>query len=44
MGGYGTFDGVTIPTRGMVGWHHGTDQWEDGVFFQFDVTDVTPVR
>lgn len=36
--GEGTFDGVTIPARGRAGWHHGTARWEDGVFFQFEIT------
>jgi hypothetical protein len=30
--GYATFDGVTIPSAGRVGWFHGTDRWADGEF------------
>lgn len=33
-----TFDGVTIPSGGEVGWYHGTDRWPDGMFFRFEIT------
>lgn len=34
-----TFDGVTIPSSGRVGWHFGTDRWpDDGEFFRFTIT------
>jgi hypothetical protein len=34
-----TFDGVTIPSSGRVGWHFGTDRWLDGgEFFRFTIT------
>jgi Spy/CpxP family protein refolding chaperone len=23
---------------GRAGWHFGTDRWEDGAFFEFDIT------
>jgi hypothetical protein len=36
--GHRTFDGVTIPNAGRAGWHFGTDRWEDGAFFEFDIT------
>lgn len=36
--GQGTFDGVTIPARGRAGWHFGTDRWESGIFFRFEIT------
>ena len=36
--GQGTFGGVTIPARGRAGWHHGTDRWENGVFFRYEIT------
>lgn len=36
--GYRTFGGVTIPNRGRVGWHVGTDRWPDGEFFRFEIT------
>lgn len=36
--GYGTFGGVTIPARGQVGWHFGTPQWPDGMFFRYEIT------
>jgi hypothetical protein len=40
---YGTFDGVTLPTRGRVGWHFGTERWDAGEFFRFHVTSAEPV-
>ena len=33
-----TFGGVTIPNAGRAGWHFGTDRWEDGVFFRYEIT------
>jgi hypothetical protein len=37
--GWRTFDGVTIPSAGRAGWHHGTDRWEQGEFFRFEIID-----
>lgn len=37
--GHATFDGVTIPNAGRVGWFQGTDRWSDGEFFRFEITD-----
>ena len=34
-----TFSGVTIPSAGRAGWHHGTDRWEEGVFFRFEISE-----
>jgi hypothetical protein len=34
-----TFDGVTIPTRGAVGWHFRQPGWESGEFFRFRITE-----
>lgn len=39
-----TFDGVTIPNRGRAGWHFGTDRWEKGVFFRYEITDYALIR
>jgi hypothetical protein len=36
--GYDSFGGVTIPSRGNAGWHHGTSRWPDGNFFRFEIT------
>lgn len=36
------FGPVTIPSSGEVGWYHGTDRWEDGRFFRFEITSWTP--
>lgn len=33
-----TFGPLTIPSRGRVGWHYGTDRWHDGEFFRFEIT------
>lgn len=38
-----TFDGVTIPDAGSLGWHHGTDRWDEGEFFRYQITDLTLV-
>jgi hypothetical protein len=39
MTGHQTFDGVTIPTRGAVGWHFRRPGWEEGEFFRFQITE-----
>lgn len=36
------FGPVTIPSRGEIGWHHGTDRWSDGAFFRFEITSYRP--
>ena len=36
---HATFGGVTIPSEGCLGWHYGTDQWGDGEFFRYRITD-----
>jgi hypothetical protein len=41
---HGTFDGLTIPTSGEVGWHHGTDRWDEGRFFRYTISDLRLVR
>lgn len=35
-----TFEGVTIPTMGSVGWHFGEEKWASGEFFRFHVTSA----
>jgi len=40
--GHRRFGDVTIPDRGEVGWHHGTDRWEDGRFFRYRITAYEP--
>lgn len=37
-----TFGGLTVPTRGRIGWHYGTPRWPDGEFFRFQVTALEP--
>jgi hypothetical protein len=38
--GYKTFDGVTVPSAGRVGWFFGTHRWEQGEFFRYRITDL----
>jgi hypothetical protein len=35
---YATFEGVTIPSAGRGGWHHGTERWSEGEFFRYEIT------
>jgi hypothetical protein len=35
-----SFDGLTVPHVGRVGWFHGTDRWPDGEFFRYEITDL----
>lgn len=37
--GWSTFAGVTIASRGSVGWGFGTDRWSEGEFFRYEVDD-----
>jgi hypothetical protein len=37
---YRTFDGLSIPSSGRLGWHYGTDQWPAGEFFHYEVTSL----
>ncbi|MBY5162031.1 DUF6544 family protein [Salsipaludibacter albus] len=37
---HATFDGVTIPTAGRVGWDHGTRGQAAGEFLEFAITDA----
>lgn len=38
--GWRTFDGVTIPSAGRVGWFFGTDRWPSSEFFRYQITDL----
>ncbi len=38
---YSTFAGIAIPTAGRAGWHHGTDRWPEGIFFEAEITSLT---
>ena len=40
---YATFNGITIPSAGHFGWHYGTDRWNEGEFFRYRITAMTPV-
>jgi hypothetical protein len=37
---YATFDGVTIPSAGRAGWFYGTDRWDEGEYFRYEITDL----
>ena len=37
---HATFDGMTIPSEGRLGWHYGTERWSQGEFFQYRITDM----
>ena len=37
-----TGDGVRIAGAGTVGWDHGTPAWDEGRFFEFEVTGTGP--
>lgn len=39
---HATFNGVTIPSEGRLGWHYGTDRWSEGEFFRYRITDLEP--
>jgi hypothetical protein len=41
--GYKTFDGLTIPSAGRLGWHYGTDRWPEGEFFRYEIVELDPV-
>ena len=45
IGGYRTFAGLTIPSRGCLGWHFGTDRWGAGEFFRYEIAELhVPIR
>ena len=37
---YRSFAGLTIPSEGRFGWFYGTDRWDEGEFFRYEVTDL----
>ena len=41
--GYRTFQGLTIPSQGRLGWFYGEDGWSAGEFFRYQITDLQPV-
>jgi hypothetical protein len=42
--GQRTFDGLTIPSTGRLGWHFGTDRWPTGEFFRYEITKLQLLR
>jgi hypothetical protein len=41
--GHATFAGLTIPSTGRAGWHHGTKRWPEGEFFRYRITGLQPI-
>jgi hypothetical protein len=41
--GYRSFQGLTIPSQGRLGWSYGSDRWPAGEFFRYEITDLEPV-
>jgi hypothetical protein len=41
--GYRSFQGLTIPSQGRLGWFYGEDRWPAGEFFRYQITDLQPV-
>jgi hypothetical protein len=41
--GYRSFQGLTIPSQGRLGWFYGSDRWPGGEFFRYQITDLQPV-
>jgi hypothetical protein len=37
---YRTFEGLTIPSSGRLGWYFGTDRWPAGEFFRYQITEL----
>lgn len=37
---HATFNGVTVPCAGRIGWFYGTDRWSTGEFFRFRLTNL----
>lgn len=40
---HATFNGITIPDAGRLGWHYGTERWDEGEFFRYRIMAMTPV-
>jgi hypothetical protein len=38
--GYRSFDGLTIPSKGRLGWFFGTNRWTEGEFFRYEITEL----
>ncbi len=37
---HAAFDGVTVPDSGRLGWYYGTNRWNEGEFFRYQITDL----
>jgi TusA-related sulfurtransferase len=44
INGYATFEGLTIPSSGRFGWFFGTDRWDQGEFFRYQITELRLTR
>ena len=40
--GYRSFQGLTIPSQGRLGWFYGEDGWPAGEFFCYQITVLQP--
>ena len=40
---YRTFNGLTIPSSGRLGWGFATDHWPHGEFFRYEITALHPL-
>lgn len=38
--GHRSFESVTVPSEGRLGWFFGTDRWPAGEFFRYRITDL----
>jgi hypothetical protein len=38
--GYRSFQGLTVPSEGRLGWFYGSDRWPAGEFFRYRITDL----
>jgi hypothetical protein len=41
--GYRTFQGLTIPSEGRLGWFYGENGWPAGEFFRYRITVLQPI-
>ena len=41
---YATFDGLTIPAAGRLGWFYGSDRFAEGEFFRYEIVELELVR
>lgn len=37
-----SFGGIAIPSAGRAGWHHGSERWPEGIFFEYGIEALQP--